>query len=57
MPAARDIPPSSCAGMAVRRTASLRSTYDLRIHVVPTAQKDADGRVKPGHDELSKCRP
>jgi len=44
-------PTSSCAGIAVRRTASLRSAYDPRIHVFLSAQQDVDGRVKPGHDE------
>jgi hypothetical protein len=37
--------------MAVRRTASLRSAYDPRIHVFVSAQQGVDGRVKPGHDD------
>jgi len=37
--------------IAVRRTASLRSAYDPRIHVFLSAQQDVDGRVKPGHDD------
>ncbi len=42
--------PSSCAGIAVRRTASLRSPM-TRASIPASAKRKMDGRVKPGHDD------
>jgi hypothetical protein len=49
--AERDVHTSSWPGIAVRRTASLRSAYDQAIHVLLIDPKDVDARVKPAHDD------